>query len=246
MIIVLSALAWAGAQGDYEAGIAAMRAGDHDAAAARFVSALEAGGRDPAVYHGLGNALYRSDRLGEAIAAWERGLALAPGNGDISANLERARKQTIDRLDPPKRSYGPFFWQALLPARTTALLASLLITAGLSVLVLAQLRAARVLRRGAAVALLLGALLAISTVVASRAAPEAVVVQPQVSARSALGPDGVELFVLHEGARVSVREDAGDDILIALPDNRRGWVSASALLSADPAAPFPLRARGGL
>ena len=54
----------------YQAGIDHARAGDHEAAADAFVQALEAGGRDPAVYHGLGNALWRQDRLGPATAAW--------------------------------------------------------------------------------------------------------------------------------------------------------------------------------
>ena len=78
---------------DFDAGLAAVRGGDHPKAISHFVSALDTGGRHPATYHGLGNALYRDGHLGEAIAAWRRGMVLAPRNGDIAANLERAQKR---------------------------------------------------------------------------------------------------------------------------------------------------------
>ena len=61
-------------QAEFEAGVKATRSGDQSAAVASFVSALEAGGRDSATYHGLGNALYREGQAGEAVAAWRRGV----------------------------------------------------------------------------------------------------------------------------------------------------------------------------
>jgi hypothetical protein len=78
--------------------------------------------------------------------------------------------------------------------------------------------------------------------VALRARAGAVVVQPSLAVQSALGPAGLTLFTLHEGAEVGVGEAAragGVDYLqVLLPDGRKGWVPAAALLSADPSAPF--------
>ena len=68
----------------------------------------------------------------------------------------------------------------------------------------------------------------------------AFVVVPEVVARSALGPDGVELFSLHEAAELAVVERSGDSVLVRLPDARKGWLPASAVLSTAPSAPFPL------
>ena len=250
--VLFASLALAAPQERFDQGITALRAGDAPAAEAALRQSLAEGARDPAVYHGLGNALYRQGELGPAIAAWRRGLLLSPSDGDIAANLDRARRETQDRLDAPAPSTGPFFWQRSLSPRQSGLLASALATLALAVPLLSGLgkRVGSLRRVGALadeqrwigwVALLLAALLGTSTWVAAAAPPSAVVGVPQVSVRSALGPDGVELFVLHEGAEVGVAEQTADATLVVLPDDRKGWVPALALISADPAAPFPDR-----
>ena len=249
---LLFALALAGpahagsAQEAFDAGVMAERASDPTAAATHFREALTEGGRDPAVYHGLGNALYRKGAKGLAIAAWRRGLALDPGNGDLSANIDRVRKETADRLDPPEPDLGPFFWQRSLSVTQSAGLASALATFALAVPALGRLfrkgRISEMLHRAqpfAWIAAILALLLALSTGVAMRAPPTAVVVVPELVARSALGPDGVDLFALHDGAEVRIVEQDGTAALVQLPDERKGWVSLSALASTDPAAPFP-------
>jgi hypothetical protein len=50
---------------------------------------------------------------------------------------------------------------------------------------------------------------------------------------------GVVLFTLHAGAEVNVRERVGAQALIALPDDRVGWVPLHTLGLVDPRLPFP-------
>ena len=237
----------AGGQDAFNAGVASDRAGDYPAAAQHFREALEQGGRDPAVYHGLGNALYRQGQVGLAITAWRRGQLLAPLEGDLSANLDQARAQTRDRLDPPTPDVGPFFWQRSLSVTQSAAITSGSLTGFLALILLRRSRAAQGSRlverlKSAPLAglfalstLLFGA----STAIALRERPGAVVTADQVEARSALGAEGVGLFALHEGAEVRVLESTADAALVALPDERVGWVSWRSLASTDPAAPFP-------
>lgn len=66
-----------------------------------------------------------------------------------------------------------------------------------------------------------------------------VVLDARVAARSALGGEGVTLFELHEGAELRALEVDRDHVLVSLPDDRKGWVPADAVVSTDPAAPFP-------
>lgn len=234
-------------QDDFDAAVKASRSGDQRGAVDLFVAALDAGGRHPATYHGLGNALYRSGHTGEAIAAWRRGCFLAPRDGDIAANLERAQRETRDQLVPPKTHTEAFFWTEGLSPRETGLLASGLLSAGLIIAVVARIRRTRTgitqPRRTAAWTWLLfglSLLLAVSTWDTVQRRSGAVVVVPQVAGRSTLGPDGVDLFVLHEGAEVSVGDTAQQHTLITLSDGRKGWVSSRTLISTDPARGFPL------
>ncbi|MBM4367331.1 MAG: hypothetical protein FJ102_14055, partial [Deltaproteobacteria bacterium] len=57
----------------------------------------------------------------------------------------------------------------------------------------------------------------------------------EVTARSDLG-GGVDLFALHAGAEVGVAEVAAGQVLVALPDGRRGWVAEAAVGRVDPYA----------
>jgi len=244
MIAVLwlgAALAAGDAQDHFGAGVASLRAGDAPAAELAFRDALAAGARDPAVYHGLGNALYRQDDVGGALAAWRRGQRLAPANGDLGANIEHARAGLEDRLEPPVADHGPFFWLSwIAPGRAMVLGA---LSVGLALLLGAL--GTRRRRRGGrgrpgwVIGLgLVGVVLAAS---AWRGASDASVVvrDSRVAARSALGGDGVTLFVLHEGAEVRALEMDRDHVLVSLPDDRKGWVPSEAMVSTDPAAPFP-------
>jgi hypothetical protein len=90
------------------------------------------------------------------------------------------------------------------------------------------------------VAAAIGLLLAVSTADGINSRQGAVVVADEVDVRSALGPAGVSLFVLHEGAEVLVTDKTQTHQLIVLADGRKGWVSVTSLLSTDPAKSFPL------
>jgi len=231
------------AQGYFEQGLAAARHGDHEAAVEGFSQALDAGGVDPAVYHGLGNALVRQNKTGWAIAAWRRGLALEPSHPDLLANLERARRSVKDHIEARHRTMGPFFWLAWTSAATNAVGCSVLLTMALTLLWVVWTRRWKVPGWRGALAVMFGGAFVLGTAaVFSETRPiGAVVIVPEVTVESAVGDAGVPLFRLHEGAEVEVIEDAESALLVGLPDARKGWVPASVVISLDPGAPFPVR-----
>jgi tetratricopeptide (TPR) repeat protein len=237
-LLALGLAACAGpAQDAFDRGHAAAAAGDHPAAVRAFEEALAAGAHDPAVYHALGNALWRAEAPGPAAAAWARGLALAPRDADLAANLARARAAAPDRLEPPAGPGPLFVWEGLLAAGEVAGLAALAAAAGLAALAQAA-RRRRPVPSGAWLALV--AAVALSALLAARRATPApaVITAPEVAARSDRSPQGVTLFVLHAGAHVAVAEALPDAVRVRLPDGRTGWVDAAGQRSTDPSAPW--------
>jgi len=237
----------ASGDGAFQEGLTALRNGDSSTAVESLSVSVEAGGRDPAVYHALGNGLYRLGHMGEAAAAWRRGLLLAPRNGDIAANLDHVRAQFTDRVDPPVVHRGVFFWQSELAPLETGIVASIAFSFAGWIVVWGRIRMVRSLggvssaaRWVAGLAAAVGLLLSVSTFDAINSRQGAVVVAEEVDVRSALGPAGVSLFVLHEGAEVLVTDKTETHQLIVLADGRKGWVSRSSLLSTDPSRSFPL------
>jgi len=230
---------------EFDQGLEAIRSGDSASALEHFKDALDAGARDPEVYHGLGNALYRMGHEAEAVAAWRRGLSLSPRNGDIAANLDWVRKRFNDRVDPPSLHREAFFWQSFLAPLETATLGALSIALCFWLLVwgrVLRIRRAGALSSNAKIvaltACIVGTILVGSSLDAVAQRRGAVVIVEEVDVRSALGPSGVSLFVLHAGAEVAIEEETETHRLLVLSDGRKGWVNAKALLSTDPAHPF--------
>jgi hypothetical protein len=234
-----SALAWA-------------RNGDQKAASIGFVAALDDGLVHPATYHGLGNALYRQDDRGRAIAAWRRGLFLSPRDGDIASNLDRVRKETTDQVEPPAHHRVAFFWAKALSPMETGLAGAALIGLGFTLLLIGRIRRwarppAPSSRPWLALgAIGLGLLLGASAHDTLQLRQGAVVIATEVEVRSALGKAGVSLFVLHEGTELKVVDHTASHKLVVLSDGRKGWLPRAALLSTNPLDPFPLANPGRL
>ena len=80
------------AVGLYAEGNALYRAGEFAAARQRYLAAVKTGVRDVRLFYNLGNACFKSERLGEAVLWYERSLRLEPRDEDVLANLRFARR----------------------------------------------------------------------------------------------------------------------------------------------------------
>jgi tetratricopeptide (TPR) repeat protein len=251
LVPLLLAAGGDGAAGRFHEGAASYRTGDYPAAEQAWRDVLESGTVDGHVLYDLGNALFKQDRLGGAILAWRRAQLLLPRDPDVRANLDLARERVADAVVPQGHVPALLFWQHSLALGESAALGALL--GGLALGVMAWMRWRRRRHGGSATgygslaplalaAGLLAGLLLASTVLTARAlkaAPPAVVLAAEAAARSAVGADGVELFVLHEGAEVRAVGREFDHVLVALPDGRRGWLPEAAVGLVLPEAGFP-------
>lgn len=212
----------------------ALATGDLDGADAAIRGTLDAGAYTSDVYYNLGNLRYRQDRLPEAVLAWRCAAALAPRDPDVRANLDVARRKLPDHYDaePVTPAWAP--WQrALTPAEGEWVGAALAGAAllGLGLGLGGGLGGARA-RVPSALALGVGAWVYAGAFAAGAELPVGVLQAP-ATATSDLG-GGSALFTLSAGAEVQLVDQGGGQLLVALPDGRRGWTGAAGVALADP------------
>ena len=223
-------------------GNAAYRAGEYARAELAYRGLLDQDIVNGHVLYNLGNSLYRQERLSEAVLAWRRAEVVLPRDPDLRANLARAREATKERMPALSSARPLFFWQRRLSPREGVLLGSLLTGLGFGVLLVARWRRRDWRVVGVCVGAV-GALVLLGGADETRTlnhSPAGLVLAKEVAVRSAVGGQGVDLFQLHAGAEVRLREASGEHVQVELSDGRRGWLPAATVGPIVPKAPFPV------
>ena len=195
-------------------------------------------GQSADVYYNLGNAYFRTEEITQAILAYERALLLSPGDADIRFNLQLARTKTIDKMVPQSEFFAVTWYRSLVNQMSVDGWAytSLALLALAIVLVLLYLFSSPVWLRkvgffGGLLALLfflLANLFAWQQKQTLNHRDGAIIIQSAVPVKSTPANSGTDLFILHEGTKVTVTDDTMQDWKeIRMPDGKVGWVETA-------------------
>lgn len=208
-------------------------------AAATYCRLIEKGIKTPEIFYNLGNAYYKSGRLGYAILYYEKAKLLAPHDNDIARNLAIANARVLDKIDViPDFFIRRWFYQLvnLLSSNTWAVIAlatfASMLTAWLLYLFSGRIAVKRLAFYSATGLLLISMLSYWFSVkrkqyVADSSA--AIVVKPSVSIKSSPDFEGNNIFVLHEGTRVMVTDSIDSWKEIKLTDGNKGWLESETI-----------------
>lgn len=190
------------------------------------------------LYYNLGNAYYRTDDITHAVLNYERALLLSPGDKDIRHNLQMARSKTIDKITPESEFFFMTWWRSLVNLMSVDVWAQLALGfLALAILfALAYLFSERIWLRkvGFFGATFLLFLFVVSNVFGSFQKRElqhrrgAIVVGAAVNVKSTPAQQGTDLFILHEGTRVTITDNQMKHWKqIRVDDGKEGWIEAS-------------------
>ncbi|MDR1680364.1 MAG: tetratricopeptide repeat protein [Prevotellaceae bacterium] len=205
--------------------------------AARLYAEIEATNSiSPELYFNMGNACYKQNELARAILCYERALRLAPNDAAIAYNLEMAQLRTLDRIDILPAFFLTEWFRNLrhmAGADTWAMLSLVMLAATLLFFgFFLFFRSVRSRKASFFMAIAFG-LLAVLTVTfafyrAREAADrsEAIVFPAVVTVKSAPDNTGKDLFILHEGAKVTIIDELAGWQNIRLLDGKEGWIEA--------------------
>lgn len=207
---------------------------DYTQAIELYESVLKSYGESAMVYYNLGNAYYKAGKVAPAILNYERALLLNPGDSDTRFNLQVARQKTVDKIEP----IGEFFltrWIGTVEDVYSADgwakwgVASFVLFIGCLVLFFFS-KWIRLKKIGffAGICFLLISLVANlfadsqQDKLLHRA--DAIVFASTVTVKSSPDASGTDLFILHEGTKVTIKSTLGEWSEIQLEDGNVGWM----------------------
>ena len=221
----------------FEEGNAAYNEGNFEQAMTTYQNIVDAGMESAALYYNMGNTYYKMKDYPQAILYYEKALKLDPGDEDIRINLEIANRAVVDKITPIPQSFVARWWNSLkssLPADGWSWLSVVFFAVLLTCLfVFLMSRRTGWRKVGFFVGLLALVCLAFSVAFAYESQralnrhDEAIVMTPTVTVKSSPSEQSVDLFVLHEGAKVRILDSARDWNKIKIADGSVGWLPAS-------------------
>ena len=218
----------------FEQANAAYNTGNYDSAKIIYEKILATDMESVPLYYNLGNAYYKMHEYPMAIYYYEKALKIDPSNEEVQTNLAIANHAIVDKIEPVPQSFIVRGWRnarASLSGNQWAW-CSIVFFALLLVSLFLFLRSRKVgLRKLGFFAGLdfllafgLSVVFAAQLKVASEKQDQAILMTPTVTVKSSPSETSVDLFVLHEGTKVSILETADGWCKIKIANGSVGWL----------------------
>lgn len=221
-------------QGLFQQATQAYSEGNYKVSIEKYEQILENGRTSVAVYYNLANAHYKLNQVAPSIYYYEKALQLNPNDEEVKNNLAFAQKMTIDVIEPIQKSdfskridklvssfsFDNWAWATVVFSFLFALFILGYYFAGSS-------KRKRVFFIPAMLCLVFG----IASIIFANLRHStqqnnqyAIVFAQEAKVKSEPNSRSEEVFLLHEGTKVKVKENFGGWLEIKLADGKQGWI----------------------
>ncbi|MFA5974086.1 MAG: SH3 domain-containing protein [Lentimicrobiaceae bacterium] len=190
-----------------------------------------------ALYYNLGNAYFRNNQNAPAVLYYEKALKLSPNNEDIKHNIEVVNSKLSDKVEQVPELFYKRWWKQLLNIMdidAMAITNIILLTLALllfSIYIAVSGILIRKLSFWTGIAFFL--LFSIGIIAASQRNyyltnnHEAVIFEPTVNIKSSPDENSKDIFVLHEGTKVTLLDVVSNWQEIRIANGSTGWIKTS-------------------
>lgn len=207
-------------------------------ASAKYLQIINNGYESAPLYYNIGNAYYRTGKLGPAILYFRKAQKLAPKDPEIAENLAYCRTLVVDESAPEARLMNS--WMSELPWRfgffemcAAACVVFFIAILFFCVNIYFDSPALKTFSRRAGWLLIVIWITISSTIVyridSEKKSPAGVILSSRVEALAGPGESYSAVFILHEGAEVQIRKTKDDWYQISYPSVGAGWVKKSSI-----------------
>jgi tetratricopeptide (TPR) repeat protein len=214
-------------------------AGKYQEALDQWLALYKSGTRSPSLDYNIGNAYFKLNNIPGAILYYERALLLKPADEDISYNLQIARTLVVDKFVAIPEIFFVSWYNFISLTLSTNMWARISLTSFILFLLLFSLYIYssryryKVIGFWVAIIMLLVSISSVSFSIRNRSMVfnnrQAIIFNPQVNGKSSPDNSGTDLFILHEGTKVTIEDGVADWYEIRLSDGNKGWVPANCL-----------------
>ena len=205
----------------------------------QWMSVYNQGFKSAALYYNIGNAYFKLNKIPQSILFFEKALLLKPGDEDINYNLGVARTFVVDRFDEIPELFFIRWFDFVSLSVSTNKWATISLTSFIVFLILGSVFLYSSKYRLKVIAFWISLFLLIlssSTLTFSLRNNKlvynnnkAIIVTPVINGKSSPNINGTDLFVLHEGTKVTIEDELSGWAEVRLLDGNMGWVTKDCL-----------------
>lgn len=213
--------------------------GDYTASILLYEEMLGSHQHSAMVYYNLGNAYYKNGNIGKAILNYNRALQLEPSDEDIQHNLMLAQAKTIDKIEPVPQFFIKRWLMELggvFGSDTWAMMALVFFGVTLGGVTLWLISSTLGLRKLGFYSAFIALVITVASFVYSEinytkqtSTAEAIVMNSAAPVKSAPSATSKDLFLIHEGTKVTVLQSLDEWNEVVLEDGNKGWILKSAI-----------------
>ena len=220
-------------------GVTSFSSGNYQEALDYWIDLYNTGYRSANLNYNIGNAYFKLNNIPEAILFFERAWLLKPSDENINYNLQIARTLIVDRFQEiPELFFVRWYNYISLLVKaniwaTISIICFILSLLLLSLYIYTSRYKYKVIGFWLAMFFLILSISSLSFAIRNKNlvydSHRAIIISPLISGKSSPDNSGTDLFVLHDGTKVTIEDEVGEWYEIRLSDGNKGWVPVNSL-----------------
>ena len=221
-------------------GVTYFTAGSYKEALKIWTDIYNTGYRSANLDYNIGNAYFKLNNIPSAILFYERAYLLKPADENINYNLQIARTLIVDRFQEIPELFFIKWYNFVSLFLSTNSWAKISITSFILFLLLLSLYIYSSRYRHKVIGFWFGvffivlSLTSLAFTIRNKSlvydSHKAIISSPMVNGKSSPDKSGNDIFVLHEGTKVTVEDEVGEWSEIRLSDGNKGWVPLNSII----------------
>ncbi len=212
--------------------------GQFEQAIRSYEKILGQGFESGALYYNLGNAYFKSGKLGYAIYYYEKGLKLQPNDEDLLYNLKIANSRTFDKITELPKLFIVSWWEGLVTSLGVSGWSFIVVIVFWILLASFAFyffsRRAPIQRISFFISSIsLAVLIFLAVLLFARVNRDAttnygILLRQTYSVKISPDSKSADAFVVHEGIKFTIEDYVNDWAKIRLADGKVGWIEKNA------------------